>query len=75
MITSNRRRFLIGAGSLALSAPAFGQQLSLDEELQVRVENNSVPELCAEKDNIELDFISARLRRMQFRPCILPISI
>ena len=67
MITSNRRRFLIGAGSLALSAPAFGQQLSLDEELQVRVENNSVPELCAEKDNIELDFISARLRRMQIQ--------
>jgi hypothetical protein len=33
----------------------------------VRVENNSVPELCAEKDNIELDFISPRLRHMQIQ--------
>ncbi len=64
--TSNRRRFLTGAGALAFARPAFAQS-SPEDELQVRVENNSVPELCAEKDNIELDFISAKLRQMQIQ--------
>jgi hypothetical protein len=67
MTLQDRRRFLAGAGSL-LAAPAFAQvppPAPEEEELQVRVENNSVPELCAEKDNIELDFFSSRLRRMR----------
>jgi len=65
----NRRRFLTGASSLCLSAPSIAQTRARDqdEELQVRVENHSVPELCAEKDNIELDFISPRVRRMQIQ--------
>lgn len=64
LTTVDRRRFLIGAGTLA-AAPAYAQLP--EDELQVRVENKSVPELCAEKDNIELDFISPRLRRMQIQ--------
>jgi hypothetical protein len=62
----NRRRFLTGASSLCI-APAYAQNRSQDEELQVRVENHSEPELCAEKDNIELDFLSSRVRRMQIQ--------
>lgn len=61
----NRRRFLLGAGSLCLSTPFASALAQPDEELQVRVENHSVPELCAEKDNIELDLISQRVRRMR----------
>ena len=65
-MTIDRRRFLLSGASLALAAPrAFAQEA--EEELQVRVENNSVPELCAEKDNIELDFYSERLRRLQIK--------
>ncbi|HXY57633.1 MAG TPA: hypothetical protein VEH76_03545 [Methylocystis sp.] len=65
-MTIDRRRFLLSGASLALAAPrAFAQEA--EDELQVRVENNSVPELCAEKDNIELDFYSERLRRMQIK--------
>lgn len=65
MTVFDRRSLMIGAGALSLSPRALAQPAALEEELQVRVENNSVPELCAEKDNIELDFISAKLRRMQ----------
>ncbi|HYA79364.1 MAG TPA: hypothetical protein VED87_00350 [Methylocystis sp.] len=65
-MTIDRRRFLLSGASLALAAPrAFAQEA--EDELQVRVENNSVPELCAEKDNIELDFFSERVRRMQIK--------
>jgi hypothetical protein len=65
----DRRQFLLGAGSLCLSGSALAQTASRDQddELQVRVENRSVPELCAEKDNIELDFLSPRVRRMQIQ--------
>jgi hypothetical protein len=66
IISPTRRRFLAGAGSFLLAAPALAQP-SPDEEMQVRIENNSVPELCAEKDNIELDFLSTRVRRMQIQ--------
>ena len=65
----SRRRFLLGAGGLALTTRGLAQPgaPAATDELQVRVENNSVPELCAEKDNIELDFISPRLRRLQIQ--------
>ena len=65
----DRRRFFLGASGLALARPAFGQPTpqEIADELQVRVENNSVPELCAEKDNIELDFFSPRVRRMRIQ--------
>ncbi|QGM97004.1 hypothetical protein F7D14_05635 [Methylocystis parvus] len=64
----DRRRLLIGAGALAAS-PCFAQPTAqeLADELQVRVENKSVPELCAEKDNIELDFVSPRIRGLQIQ--------
>jgi hypothetical protein len=63
-----RRDFLLGAGGLALMSGARAQPAANQTEaLQVRVENNSVPELCAEKDNVELDFISPRLRRLQIQ--------
>lgn len=62
--TIDRRRFFLGAGGLVLAPSALADSHDADE-LQVRVENNSVPELCAEKDNIELDFFSPRVRRMQ----------
>ncbi|MGA9599746.1 MAG: hypothetical protein WBS22_05735 [Methylocystis sp.] len=65
MTSTDRRRFLLGGASLALAAPRALAQPQPEEELQVRVENNSTPELCAEKDNIELDFYATRLRRMQ----------
>ena len=67
MTSTDRRRFLLGGASLALAPPRAIAQPSqeAEEELQVRVENNSAPELCAEKDNIELDFFSSRVRRMQ----------
>ena len=63
----NRRRLLLGAGALAAAPGALAQPSAQDyaEELQVRVENKSVPELCAEKDNIEIDFISSRIRGLQ----------
>jgi hypothetical protein len=64
----DRRRLLIGAGAFAAS-PSFAQPTAqeLADELQVRVENKSVPELCAEKDNIELDFVSPRIRGLQIQ--------
>ena len=69
MTPFDRRRFMLGAGSLLLPANALAQPApgAAEDELQIRVENNSVPELCAEKDNIELDFISSKVRRMQIQ--------
>ncbi|MGD9657519.1 MAG: hypothetical protein AB7U61_07735, partial [Methylocystis sp.] len=63
----DRRRFLLAAGGLALANSASAELPEAVEELQVRVENNSAPELCAEKDNIELDFVSPRLRSLQIQ--------
>ncbi|MBI5314097.1 MAG: hypothetical protein HZB28_13500, partial [Methylocystis sp.] len=63
----DRRRFLLGAGGLAFAGSASAQAPDAAEELQVRVENNSAPELCAEKDNVELDFISPRVRSLQIQ--------
>ncbi|HMK89785.1 MAG TPA: hypothetical protein VK446_09160 [Methylocystis sp.] len=65
-MTIDRRAFLLAGASLPLAKlPAFAEEA--EDELQVRVENNSVPELCAEKDNIELDFYAERLRRLQIQ--------
>ena len=60
----DRRRLLLAASSLPLARPSFAQQRRRrpEEDLQVRIENKSAPELCAEKDNIELDFVSPRVR-------------
>ena len=73
MTSTDRRRFLLGGASfvggtgLALGAPKSLAQSEPEDELQVRVENNSAPELCAEKDNVELDFISPRVRSLQIQ--------
>ena len=45
-------------------APAFGPNAN---ELPVRVENHSGPELCAEKDNVELNFVSPLVRRFEIQ--------
>lgn len=62
----DRRRLLLAASSLPFARPSFAQQpQEAEEDLQVRIENRSTPELCAEKDNIELDFVSPQVRRMR----------
>jgi hypothetical protein len=63
----DRRRLLLAASSLCLAPTALAQSArdNAEEDLQVRIENKSAPELCAEKDNIELDFVSPRVRAMR----------
>ena len=52
--------------AVAAPAQAFVPDRGIDpNELAVDVANKSVPVLCAEKDNIELDFVSPAVR--QFR--------
>jgi hypothetical protein len=63
----DRRRLLLAASSLCLAPTALAQGArdNAEDDLQVRIENKSAPELCAEKDNIELDFVSPRVRAMR----------
>jgi hypothetical protein len=63
----DRRRLLLAASSLCLAPTALAQGAheSGEDDLQVRIVNKSAPELCAEKDNIELDFVSPRVRAMR----------
>ncbi|ATQ68446.1 MULTISPECIES: hypothetical protein [Methylosinus] len=62
----DRRRLLVAASGLALTKSAFAEAPhEAEDDLQVRIENKSAPELCAEKDNIELDFVSPRVRAMR----------
>jgi len=69
MAILDRRGFMMGGASVVLGAPrAYAETpTEAEEELQVRIDNKSVPELCAEKDNIELDFFSPRVRRLQIQ--------
>ncbi|MCI4677613.1 hypothetical protein K9U39_03190 [Rhodoblastus acidophilus] len=49
----------------ALVAPARAEGAKdFGTELAVKVVNKSTPELCAERDNVELDFISPQVRHM-----------
>ncbi len=58
-------RFVLAALFLALAAPASAQGAKdLVNELAVKVVNKSTPEICAERDNDELDFISPEVRHM-----------
>ena len=51
---------------LALGArPAFAQQTR--EELAVTASNLSVPDVCAEKDNVEIDFVSPAVRSFRLQ--------
>lgn len=49
--------------SPALAAGSGG----LVDELAVRVINKSTPELCAERDNVELDFVSPEVRHLEIQ--------
>jgi hypothetical protein len=57
--------FLVSShfASPALAAGSGG----LVDELAVRVVNKSTPELCAERDNVELDFISQEVRHLEIQ--------
>lgn len=51
---------------LGLAASAKAQMpITAKDELAVKVENKSEPELCAERDNIALNFASPKLRAMR----------
>ena len=60
-----RRAFAMGLGA----APFIGTRnaLAVGEELAVSVTNHSEPEVCAEKDNVQIDFLSPDVRRMRVR--------
>ena len=60
-----RRAFAtaVGLAPLAPMRNAFAEK----EELAVSVTNHSEPEVCAEKDNVQIDFLSPDLRRMRVR--------
>jgi hypothetical protein len=58
----------LAAPVICKAAPALaaGSQ-NLGDELAVRVLNKSTPEVCAERDNVELDFVSPELRHMEIK--------
>jgi hypothetical protein len=60
-----RRAFATGIGL----APVIAARRAFADrgELAVSVANHSEPELCAEKDNVQLDFLSPYVRRMRVR--------
>ena len=61
------RLFRLAALLCCLAAPALTARAEgakdLVNELAVKVVNKSTPELCAERDNVELDFISPDVRQ------------
>lgn len=65
-------RSMIFAALALLPTLAPQSALAVDEaararELAVRVDNRSGPELCAEKDNIQLDFTSPAVRKFKIQ--------
>jgi hypothetical protein len=70
-----KRLSLIAIATVALATSAIAQTATpgapvhgIDpNELAVAVANKSVPVLCAEKDNVELDFASPKLRQFQIQ--------
>jgi hypothetical protein len=49
-----------------LTSPAWAQGArDFGAELAVKAVNKSTPEICAERDNVELDFISPQVRHME----------
>jgi hypothetical protein len=53
---------------LCLASPALAAgSEGLADELAVRVVNKSTPELCAERDNVELDFVSPEVRHLEIQ--------
>jgi hypothetical protein len=64
-VNLTRRAFGAGIG-LAPFVPTRHARAQSDE-LAVSVTNRSEPEVCAEKDNVQLDFASPQVRRMRVR--------
>ena len=73
-ITARKRLMLLSRLALAaffLLAPALARPADAQgakdfgAELAVKVVNKSTPELCAERDNVELDFVSPQVRHME----------
>jgi hypothetical protein len=64
-VNLTRREFAMGLGA----APFIGTRsaLAVGEELSVSVTNHTQPEVCAEKDNVQIDFLSPDVRRMRVR--------
>ncbi len=60
------RPFRLASVLFFLAAPAFAAGSDqLANELAVSVVNKTTPELCAERDNVELDFVSPDVRHME----------
>ena len=58
-----------------LAAPAFAEGAQgLVNETAVTVNNRSTPELCAERDNVALEFVSPEFGIWRCRRPIPPIS-
>jgi hypothetical protein len=64
-VNLTRRAFATAVGLAPFAAMRNG--LAQEEELAVSVTNHSEPEVCAEKDNIQIDFLSPDVRRMRIR--------
>jgi hypothetical protein len=60
------RRHLLAGGLAAAALPAIRPARAADD-LSVRVLNRSEPVLCAEKDNIELSFLSPQVRSFRIQ--------
>ncbi len=62
-----KRIFLAAFALAAIVAPAFAQQNIDPNELAVSVANKSAPVLCAEKDNVALEFTSPAVRSLRIQ--------
>jgi hypothetical protein len=63
----NLTRRAFAAGLAATPLVHARRSFASGEELAVSVTNRSKPEVCAEKDNVQIDFVSAPVRRMCVR--------
>ena len=60
-----RRAFAAGLGAAPFLS--LRNAFAATDELAVSVSNHTEPEVCAEKDNVQIDFFSPRVRRMRVR--------
>ncbi len=61
-------RLKLAFALFCLAAPAFAEgSQGLTNELAVTVNNHSTPELCAERDNVALEFVSPDVRHMEIQ--------
>ena len=58
---------LTGGMMLLCSAPLAQAQIAEANELAVQITNKSEPELCAERDNVALEFASPEVRRFRLQ--------